>query len=114
VRAIPIEERLGENLALARVELRQTLYPELDLSLADVVVLRRGQLRLFVDAGHVEDRRESLYRLGDFAVGVGAGFAAFYDFLGFHPAVAYVAIAQRVDRPSESGVQFLFGTRQAF
>lgn len=89
------------------------LSPELDLSLADVMVLRRTQLRLFVDSGHVEDRRESLYRLYDFAVGVGV--AAFYDFLGFYPAVAYIA-AQRVDRFDgvDNRPQFLFGTRQAF
>jgi hypothetical protein len=114
IRGIPVQERLGENLALARLELRQMLPPELDLSLADVMVLRRTQLRLFVDTGHVEDRRESLYRLHDFAVGV--GIAAFYDFLGFYPAVAYIAVAQRVDRFDgvDNQPQFLFGTRQAF
>ena len=116
IRGIPVQARLGENVALARVELRQTVYPELDLNLADVLVLRHGQLRLFVDAGRVEDRRSSLYRASDFAVGVGIGAAAFYDFLGFFPAVAYVAVAQRVDRFAgvDNGVQFLFGTRQAF
>jgi len=116
VRAVPVEARLGENLALARVELRQMLSPELDLSVADIVVLRRTQLRLFVDTGHVEDRRESLYRLHDFAVGVCIGVAAFYDFMGFYPAVAYIALAERVDRFSgvDNRVQFLFGTRQAF
>ncbi|TMA79965.1 MAG: hypothetical protein E6J72_09775 [Deltaproteobacteria bacterium] len=116
VRAVPVQARLGENLALARFELRQMLAPELDLSIADVVVLRRVQLRLFVDTGHVEDRRESLYRLHDFTVGVGIGAAAFYDFMGFYPAVAYIALAERVDRYSgvDNHVQFLFGTRQAF
>ena len=116
IRGIAVEERLGENLALARVELRQALYPEVDLSLFDVLVLRRGQLRLFVDTGHVEDRRSSLFRVHDFAVGVGVGLAAFYDFMGFHPSVAYVAVAQRVDRFDgvDNDVQFLFGTRQAF
>jgi hypothetical protein len=114
IRGIPVRERLGENIVLGRLELRQTIYPELDLNLHDVLIIRRGQLRLFVDTGRVEDRRESLYRVSDFAVGVGIGAAAFYDFMGFFPAVAYVAIAQRVDRPDASGVQFLFGTRQAF
>jgi len=116
VRAIPVQARLGENIALARFELRQMLAPELDLSIADLVVLRRLQLRLFVDTGHVEDRRESLYRLHDFAVGVGFGAATFYDFMGFYPAVAYIALAERVDRYSgvDNHVQFLFGTRQAF
>jgi hypothetical protein len=116
IRGIPVQARLGENVALARVELRQAVYPELDLNLADVLVLRRGQLRLFVDAGRVEDRRSSLYRAADFAVGVGIGAAAFYDFMGFFPAVAYVAVAQRVERFAgvDNRVQFLFGTRQAF
>ncbi len=116
VRAIPVEERLGENIALVRAELRQTVYPEVDFNLADFLVLRHGQLRLFVDAGRVEDRRSSLYRLSDFAVGVGVGAAAAYDFMGFYPGTAYVAIARRVDHEAgaESGVQFLFGTRQAF
>jgi hypothetical protein len=80
------------------------------------LVIRRGQLRLFVDSGRVEDRRSSLYRLSDFAVGVGLGVAMFYDFMGFYPAVAYVAIAERVDRFEgvDNQPQFLFGTRQAF
>ncbi|MBI3766866.1 MAG: hypothetical protein HY271_00050 [Deltaproteobacteria bacterium] len=116
IRGIPVKARLGENLALARFEIRQMLAPDLDLSLADVLVLRRAQLRFFVDTGHVEDRRELLYRLHDFAVGVGVGLAAFYDFMGFYPAVAYIALAQRVDRFDgvDNRVQFLFGTRQAF
>jgi hypothetical protein len=114
IRGISVERRLGENLVLGRFELRQTVYPELDLSLADVVVLRRGQLRLFVDTGNVDDRRATLYKVGDFAVGVGVGVAAFYDFLGFYPAVAYIAVAQRVDEGLDTHVQFLFGTRQAF
>jgi hypothetical protein len=116
IRGIPVEARLGENAVLVRAELRQMVYPEVDLNLADFLVLRRGQLRFFVDAGRVEDRRSSLYRLADFGVGVGVGAAAFYDFMGFHPAVAYVAIAQRVDRfrGVDNDVQFLFGTRQSF
>jgi hypothetical protein len=67
-----------------------------------------------VDAGRVEDRRSSLYRSSDFAIGVGVGVAGMYDFMGFYPSVAYLAVAQRVDDVDESGVQFLFGTRQAF
>lgn len=116
IRGIPVQARLGENLVLGRFELRQMLVSDLDLSLADVLVLRRAQLRLFLDTGRVEDRRESLYRLRDFAVGVGVGVAAFYDFLGFYPAVAYIALAERVDRFAgvDNQVQVLFGTRQAF
>ena len=116
IRGIRVDERLGENLALVRAELRQTIYPETDLNLMDWLVIRRGQLRLFVDSGRVEDRRTSLYRLSDFAVGVGVGVAMFYDFMGFYPAVAYIAVAARVDRFNgvDNQPQFLFGTRQAF
>ena len=114
VRAVPVDERLGENIALARIELRQTIYPEVDHNFFDWVTFRHGQLRLFVDAGRVEDRRSSLYRPSDFAVGVGVGVAGMYDFMGFYPSVAYLAVAQRVDDVGASGVQFLFGTRQAF
>ncbi len=114
VRAVPVDERLGENVALARFELRQTIYPEVDHNFFDWVTFRHGQLRLFVDAGRVEDRRSALYRPSDFAVGVGVGVAGMYDFMGFYPSVAYLAVAQRVDDVDESGVQFLFGTRQAF
>jgi hypothetical protein len=114
VRAVPVDERLGENVALARVELRQTIYPEVDHNFFDWVTFRHGQLRLFVDAGRVEDRRSALYRPSDFAIGVGVGVAGMYDFMGFYPAVAYLAVAQRVDDVGASGVQFLFGTRQAF
>ncbi len=114
VRAVPVDERLGENIMLARFELRQTIYPEVDHNFFDWVTFRHGQLRLFLDAGRVEDRRSSLYRPSDFAVGVGVGVAGMYDFMGFYPSVAYLAVAQRVDDVDESGVQFLFGTRQAF
>jgi hemolysin activation/secretion protein len=114
VRAVPVDERLGENVALARFELRQTIYPEVDHNFFDWVTFRHGQLRLFVDAGRVEDRRTALYRPSDFAVGVGVGVAGMYDFMGFYPSVAYLAVAQRVDDVDASGVQFLFGTRQAF
>jgi hypothetical protein len=64
----------------------------------------------------VENRRSSLYRISDFAVGVGIGFAAVYDFMGFYPSVAYVAVARRLDHEAgaTNDVQFLFGTRQAF
>lgn len=114
VRAVPVDERLGESIALARLELRQTIYPEVDLNLFDWVTFRHGQLRLFLDAGRVEDRRSSLYRASDFALGVGVGVAGMYDFMGFFPSVAYLAVAQRIDDVGASGPQFLFGTRQAF
>ncbi len=34
--------------------------------------------------------------------------------MGFYPGLMYLAVAQRVDDVDASGVQFLFGTRQAF
>lgn len=114
VRAVPVDERLGENIVLARLELRQTIYPEVDHNFFDWVTFRHGQLRLFLDAGRVEDRRTALYRPSDFALGVGVGVAGMYDFMGFFPSVAYLAVAQRIDDGDASGVQFLFGTRQAF
>ncbi len=114
VRAVPVDERLGENIALARFELRQAIYPEVDHNFFDWITFRHGQLRFFVDAGRVEDRRTSLYRPSDFAVGVGVGVAGIYDFMGFYPGLMYLAVAQRVDDVDASGVQFLFGTRQAF
>lgn len=116
IRGIPVDERLGENVVLLRTELRQTVYPEVDLSLLDWLVVRRGQLRLFVDAGRVENRRSSLYRVSDFAVGAGVALAAVYDFMGFYPTVAYVAVARRLDNEAgaTNDVQFLFGTRQTF
>jgi hypothetical protein len=116
VRGIPVDERLGENVMLLRAELRQRVYPDLDWNLFDMLVLRHHQLRFFVDAGRVEDRRSSLYRVADFAVGAGIGLAAVYDFMGFHPGVFYVAVARRLDHAAgeTNDVQFLFGTRQAF
>ena len=116
VRGIPVDEQLGENIMLVRGELRQRLYPDVDWSFLDLLVLRHHQLRLFVDAGHVENRRSSLYRASDFAVGAGIGLAAVYDFMGFHPGIFYLEIARRLDHASgqTNAVQVLFGTRQRF
>ena len=115
IRGIGAEEQLGRNILLVRAELRQDIYPELDLNLLDLLVLRRPQLRLFVDSGRVDDSAGRVYDVGGFAVGVGVGLAAVYDFMGFFPSIAYVELATRLDQPDQAGnVQFLFGTRQAF
>jgi len=112
IRGIGVEEELGRNLFLVRSELRQTIYPELDLNFLDLLVLRRTQLRLFVDTGSVSNSAGSIYNPAHYAVGVGLGFGLVYDFLGFFPSLAYAEIATRADRRDD--VQFLFGTRQAF
>jgi len=113
IRGIGVEEELGGNIFLLRTELRQMLYPELDLNLLDLLVLRRFQLRPFVDTGRVDDSAGRIYDPSGFAVGVGLGFGLVYDFMGFFPSIAYMEVATRVDR-DPGDVQFLFGTRQAF
>jgi len=116
IRGIGVEDELGKNILMLRGEIRRTVYPEIDHNLFDVVTVRRGQIRLFVDSGQVDDRRSTLYRPSHFAVGVGIGFAAFYDFLGFYPAIAFIEVAGRVDEFSgvDNGPQILLGTRQTF
>lgn len=115
IRGIGAEEELGRNIFLVRSEVRHDLYPELDMNLLDVLVLRRTQLRLFADSGRVGNSAGRVYDVSGFAVGAGTGFAAVYDFMGFFPAVAYIEMATRVDNLKKaSDVQFLFGTRQAF
>jgi hypothetical protein len=115
IRGIGAEKELGRNIFLVRAELRQTIYPELDLNLLDAVVLRRSQVRLFVDTGRVDDDAGDVYDVGDFAVGVGVGLAAFYDFMGFFPSLAFLEVATRVDESDQIGkVQVLLGTRQRF
>ena len=113
IRGIGAEEQLGRNIFLVRGELRQAIYPELDLNFLDLLVLRRAQARLFVDTGQVDNAAGRVYDPARYAVGVGVGLAAVYDFLGFFPSTAYIEIATRADR-DQSNVQFLFGTRQSF
>ncbi len=113
IRGIGAEDELARNIFTVRTELRQTLYPELDLNFLDLLVLRRTQLRLFVDSGKVDNAAGAVYDPSGYAVGAGTAFALMYDFMGFFPSVAYVEIATRVDQ-NQSDVQFLFGTRQAF
>ena len=112
IRGIDAREELNRNILLVRAELRQAIYPEVDFNLLDLLVMRRSELRVFVDAGRVDDDPGGVYKVGDFAVGVGIGLAAHYDFMGFFPHVAFLELATRVD---ESGpVQVLFGSRQRF
>src|SRR5262249_51745804 len=115
IRRIGAEDELARNILLVRGELREDIYPELDFNFLDLLVLRRTQLRVFADSGRVENAAGRLYDVGGFAVGLGLGFGAVYDFMGFFPSLAYIEIATRVDRSSDLGdVQVLFGTRQAF
>jgi hypothetical protein len=115
IRGIGAEEELGRNIFLVRAEVRQSIYPEVDLNFLDLLVLRRTQAHLFVDTGRVDDSAGRIYDVGGFAVGVGAGLAAAYEFMGFFPSLAYLEVATRVGEGSKVGdVQVLFGTRQAF
>jgi hypothetical protein len=112
IRGIGAREELERNILLIRAELRQAIYPEVDLNLLDLLVMRRAELRVFVDAGRVDDDPGGVYKVGQFAVGVGIGLAAHYDFMGFFPHVAFLELATRVD---ESGpVEVLFGSSQRF
>lgn len=113
IRGIGAEHTLGRNIFLLRGELRQAIYPELDLNLLDLLVLRRAQARFFVDTGQVANAAGQVYDPSGYAVGVGIGLAAVYDVLGFFPSTAYIELATRADQ-DQSNVQFLFGTRQSF
>jgi hypothetical protein len=113
IRGIGAEDELGRNIFLLRGELRQAIYPELDLNFLDLLVLRRAQARLFVDTGQVDNAAGRVYDPAGYAVGVGVGLAAVYEFLGFFPSTAYIEMATRADR-DQSNVQVLFGTRQSF
>jgi len=116
IRGIGVEDELGRHIFLVRAELRQTIYPEVDFNLLNWVTMRRSQVRLFVDTGRVTNDVGNLYDPGRFAVGIGVGLAAFYDFFGFFPGVAFIEVAGRVDRFDgvDNGPQVLFGTRQSF
>jgi len=115
IRGIGAEDELGRNILVVRAEVRQDVYPELDLNFLDLLVLRRAQVRLFADSGRVSNSAGQVYDVGSFALGVGTGLAAVYEFMGFFPSVAYIEIATRADGGSRTGeVQVLFGTRQSF
>lgn len=115
IRGIGAEEELARNIFLLRTEVRQTIYPEIDLSFFDLIVLRRSQLRLFVDTGQVSNSAGRIYDPTGYAVGVGIGVAAMYEVMGFFPHVAYLEFATEAHGPgSTGGLQVLFGTRQSF
>jgi len=115
IRGIGAEEELARNLFLLRTELRQMVYPETDLNLFDLLVLRRSQVRFFVDTGQVSNSAGQIYDPTGYAVGIGVGVAAMYELMGFFPHVAYLELATEAHGPgSTGGVQVLFGTRQSF
>ncbi len=115
IRGIGAEDQLGRNIAVVRTELRQSLYPELDLNLLDLLVLRNLQAKLLVDAGQVSNSVGRIYDVGSWACGAGVGVTIIYDVLGFFTSAAYFEIATRVDEPSKAGdIQFLFGSGQEF
>ncbi len=115
IRGIGAQEELRRNIFLLRAEIRRSLYPEVDLNMLDMAVIRRWQIRLFVDAGQVSNSAGAVYDPRRYAVGVGTGIAFTYEVFGFFPAQAYLEVATRVDRTdSLKDVQVLFGSRQAF
>jgi len=115
IRGIGAEEDLAGNIFVLRTEVRRDVFPELDLSLLDLLVMRQAQLKLLLDTGSVSNSAGRIYDVGRFAAGIGIGIGVIYDFLGFFPASAYLEIATRIDEPSQAGdVQVLFGSTQAF
>jgi hemolysin activation/secretion protein len=110
IRGIGAEDELGKGIFLVRAELRHMLPWRLDWNLAEVLIARRLQAKVFVDAGRVGSRR--LYDPSSFAVGVGGGLNLFYDFMGFFPTTFYLDVATRADRGSNA--QVLFGVGQPF
>jgi len=115
IRGIGAEDQLARNIFVLRTELRQEIPIELDLNLLDLLVLRRTQIQFLLDTGRVSNSAGRIYDVSGYACGIGVGFAAIYEFLGFFPAAAYIELATRIDEPSKAGdVQFLFGSTQAF
>lgn len=113
IRGISINQELARNIGLARVELRQAVYPEFDLNFLDFLAYRRPQVRLFLDTGNVDDSAGRAVNPGNWAIGAGVGVNVLYDFMGFFPGSAYLEVATRLDR-DQTDVQVLFGSRQAF
>lgn len=113
IRGISINQKLARNIGLARVELRQAVYPEFDLNFLDFLAYRRPQVRLFLDMGNVNDSAGRAVNPENWAIGGGVGINVLYDFMGFFPGSAYLEVATRLDR-DQTDVQVLFGSRQAF
>jgi hypothetical protein len=112
IRGIGAEEQLGKDIFVVRAEVRYMLPWKLDWNLEEVLIARRLQAKVFVDAGQVENSSRHLYDPGDFAVGVGGGLNLFYDFMGFFPTTFYLDVATRADRGGSP--QVLFGVGQPF
>lgn len=113
LRGVSVNEKLARNIGLARFEIRQDVFPEVDWNLLDLLVYRRPQLQLFVDTGQVDDSAGRALDPEHFAIAAGTGINVLYDFLGFFPGRAYIELATRLDR-DQTSFQVLFGTRQAF
>jgi hypothetical protein len=113
LRGVSVNEKLARNIGLARAEIRQDVFPEVDWNLLDLLVYRRPQLALFVDTGQVDDSAGRALDPAHFAIAAGTGINVLYDFLGFFPGRAYIEVATRLDR-DQTDFQVLFGTRQAF
>ena len=113
LRGVSVNERLARNIGLARAEVRQDVFPEVDFNLLDLVVYRRPQLKLFIDTGQVDDSAGRALNPEHYAIAAGTGINVLYDFLGFFPGRAYIELATRLDR-DQTDFQVLFGTRQAF
>jgi hypothetical protein len=113
LRGVSVNEKLARNIGLARAEIRQDVFPEVDFNLLDLAVYRRPQLKLFVDTGQVDDSAGRALNPEHFAIAAGTGINVLYDFLGFFPGRAYIEVATRLDR-DQTDFQVLFGTRQAF
>jgi hypothetical protein len=113
LRGVSVNQEVARNIGLARFELRQEVFPEVDLNLFDIVTYRRPQLRVFIDTGGVDNSAGHALNPAHWAISGGIGIGARYDFLGFFPGLAYIEFATRFDR-DQANVQFLFGTRQAF
>ena len=112
IRGIGAEEELGKDIFIVRAELRHMLPWRLDWNLQEVLIARRLQAKVFVDAGRVESSPRRLYDPSGFAVGVGGGLNLFYDFMGFFPTTFYLDVATRADEPGTA--QVLFGVGQPF
>jgi len=113
LRGVSVNEKLARNVGVARAEIRQDVFPEVDFNLLDLVVYRRPQLKLFIDTGQVDDSAGRALNPEHFAIAAGTGINVLYDFLGFFPGRAYIELATRLDR-DQTDFQVLFGTRQAF
>ena len=113
IRGIGAEQQLARNIFVLRTELRQEIYPELDLNLHDILILRRLNVHALLDTGQVSNSAGRVYDPSHWAVGAGVGTGLFYEFFGFFPASFYLEVATRLDE-DQGDVQVLFGSGQSF